>query len=133
MAPVLRFPFSHLYDLVDMATLPTQSIAGVEVPDTPLISKALGLCRKHLDDWAYNHCMRAWLFGFIIADNTPQLQDRDREVHSIAAILHDLGWDETGDFISQDKRFEVGTHCLPMSLTTRFFRSFDQRTYVRRY
>ena len=91
-----------------MATLPTRVFAGVQVPDTPLITKALALCREHLSDLAYNHCVRSWLFGFIIAAKTPELQDRDLEVHAIAAILHDLGWaEETSDLVTEDKRFEV--------------------------
>jgi len=51
--------------------------------------------------------MRSLLFGFTIADNIPSLQSRDREVHALAAILHDLGWDTTDTFVSSDKRFEV--------------------------
>ncbi|CAF9938798.1 MAG: hypothetical protein ALECFALPRED_007849 [Alectoria fallacina] len=90
-----------------MAILPTRVFAGVEVPNTTLITKALALCRKHLNDLAYNHTVRTWLFGFIIAAKIPELQGRDLEAHAIAAILHDLGWDETGDLVTQDKRFEV--------------------------
>ena len=90
-----------------MAILPTRVFAGVEVPDTTLITKALALSRKHLNDLAYNHTVRTWLFGFIIAAKIPELQGRDLEAHAIAAILHDLGWDETGDLVTQDKRFEV--------------------------
>ena len=35
------------------------------------------------------------------------MANRDRELHSLAAILHDLGWDEKGKFVSSDKCFEV--------------------------
>ena len=90
-----------------MATLPTRVFAGVSVPDTPLIAKALVLCREHLNDLAYNHSVRGWLLGFVIAAKEPELQGRDLEAHSIAAILHDLGWAETGDLVTEDKRFEV--------------------------
>ena len=90
-----------------MATLPTRILAGVQVPDTPLITKALILTRKHLNDLGYNHSVRSWLFGFAIAAKNPELQNRDLEAHALAAILHDLGWDESGDLVSQDKRFEV--------------------------
>ncbi|KAL8765222.1 MAG: hypothetical protein Q9194_006641 [Teloschistes cf. exilis] len=51
--------------------------------------------------------LKDWLFGFAIADKIPALQDRDREAHSIAAILHDLAWDHTNELISKDDRFEV--------------------------
>ena len=91
-----------------MAALPTRVFAGVEVPDTPLIRRALKVCREHLNDLSYNHCVRSWLLGFIIAAKTPELQGRDLEAHAIAAILHDLGWAENGsDLVSRDKRFEV--------------------------
>jgi len=90
-----------------MESLPTRTLAGVEVPDTPLITKALALCRKHLNDIAFNHSLRTWLWVTIIASKTPELQGRDSEVHAVAAILHDLGWDETGELVTQDKRFEV--------------------------
>lgn len=90
-----------------MTLLSTRILTSIEVPDTPLITKAIALCRKHLNDLAYNHSVRTWLWGTIIASKIPELQGRDIEAHSIAAILHDLGWDETGDLVTQDKRFEV--------------------------
>lgn len=77
------------------------------MPDTPLIASAIAVCRKHLDDMAYNHIMRSLLLGFAIADKVPDMKDRDRELHALAAILHDLSWDTEGVFVSKDKRFEV--------------------------
>ena len=85
----------------------SRQIAGITVPDTPLITAAIDLAREHLDDWAYNHIMRSWLFGDAVAQKIPELANRDRELHAIAAILHDLGWDERETFISKDKIFEV--------------------------
>ncbi|OJJ45088.1 hypothetical protein ASPZODRAFT_675904 [Penicilliopsis zonata CBS 506.65] len=85
----------------------TQVLAGVTVPDTPLITKALEFTRAHSTDYAYNHIVRSFLFGFIIAGKIPELQGRDLEVHAVAAIMHDLGWDPTGELISKDRRFEV--------------------------
>lgn len=46
--------------------LPTKVIAGVEVVDTPLVRAAQDFARQHLDDLAYNHVMRSWIFGVII-------------------------------------------------------------------
>lgn len=85
----------------------TRQLAGITVPDTPLITAAIDLARKHLDDWAYNHVMRSWLFGCAVAQKVPGLSNQDRELHSIAAILHDMGWDERNTFVSNDKIFEV--------------------------
>lgn len=77
------------------------------MPDTPLITSALAYARAHMIDSLYNHIVRSWLFGFAIADKIPALKDRDREAHSIAALLHDLAWDHTNELISKDDRFEV--------------------------
>ncbi|KAL8661710.1 MAG: hypothetical protein Q9202_005332 [Teloschistes flavicans] len=90
-----------------MSTLPTRVYGGVTVPDTPLITSALAYARAHMIDSLYNHVVRSWLFGFAIADKIPDLKDRDREAHSIAAILHDLAWDHTNELVSKDDRFEV--------------------------
>lgn len=90
-----------------MSSLPTRTVGGIVVPDTPLITKALDFARAHLSDMAYNHVIRSWLFGFAIASKVPAFSDRDLEVHSLAAILHDMGWDNTGRLTSLDKRFEV--------------------------
>ncbi|KFY71798.1 hypothetical protein V498_10130 [Pseudogymnoascus sp. VKM F-4517 (FW-2822)] len=47
------------------------------------------------------------LLGFIITAKIPAIADRDLEVHAVAALLHDIGWDPTGELVSEDKRFEV--------------------------
>lgn len=90
-----------------MANIPTKVIAGVTVPDTPLINKAYKYARNNLDDFAFNHVVRSWLFGSFIGDHIPPLQGRDIELHAITALFHDLGWSKTPELISQDKRFEV--------------------------
>ncbi|KAE8450278.1 hypothetical protein EG329_006706 [Mollisiaceae sp. DMI_Dod_QoI] len=89
------------------STPPTKVLAGVTVPDTPLITKALAFVRAHCDEFTYNHVVRSWLFGQYICDQIPDFKDRDVEAHSIAAILHDMGWAISGDIVSKDKRFEV--------------------------
>lgn len=88
-------------------SLPNRVLAGVTIPDTPLITAALKYTRLHSADFAFNHIQRSMLFGFIISDKLPELANRDREVHAIAALMHDIGWDPTGELISKDKRFEV--------------------------
>lgn len=74
-----------------MSAPPTRALAGVTVPNTPLITKALAYAKAHVDEMTSNHVVRSWLFGTYIADHIPELQSRDSEVHAIAAILHDLG------------------------------------------
>jgi hypothetical protein len=91
----------------DFEKMPTTIIAGVTVPDTPLIKAAIAYARAHSSDMAYNHIMRSWLFGTLIIQKVAPSGTIDPEVHSLSAILHDLGWDSTGELISKDKRFEV--------------------------
>ncbi|KAL8997389.1 MAG: hypothetical protein Q9169_003320 [Polycauliona sp. 2 TL-2023] len=87
--------------------LPTRIYGGVTVPSTPLITSALAYSKAHSTPTLHNHMLRSWLFGFIMADKLPHLLTRDREVHSIAAILHDVGFDPSGALVSEDKCFEV--------------------------
>ena len=87
---------------------PCRLVSTPESPfQTALVNKALDFARAHLNDVEYNHVVRSWLLGFAIASKAPELQNRDQEVHSISAILHDMGWDTTGELVSKDKRFEV--------------------------
>ncbi|KAG9230571.1 hypothetical protein BJ875DRAFT_519769 [Amylocarpus encephaloides] len=86
---------------------PTRLLASIEVPDTPLITKAIAYARENSDDFTFNHVMRSWLFGERVAAANPALKDRDQEVHAISAILQDLGWSFNQQLISKDKRFEV--------------------------
>jgi hypothetical protein len=94
-------------DDIKMSSIPTKVIAGVAVPDTPLIDKAFQFARINLEDYAFNHVVRSWLFGSFIADHIPPLKDRDAELHAVAALLHDLCWSRNQQIISQDKRFEI--------------------------
>lgn len=84
-----------------------QVLGGITIPKTPSIDVALSYARSHSDDCTYNHIMRSFLFGFCIASKLPHLKERDHEVHAVSAVLHDLGWDSTGELVSRDKRFEV--------------------------
>ena len=92
-------------------TLPTKVVAGVTVPDTSLVTKALEFAREHSTDYTYNHINRSLLFGCIIADKLPHTKERDREAHAVAAILHDLGFPighpPHSEVLSKENRFEV--------------------------
>lgn len=89
--------------------LPTRLFAGVKVPDTPIVNKAIAYARHHLTDHGYNHVMRSWLVGqLMISRLPPQAQGSfDQEAFAIGTILHDLGWSKSPDLISKDKTFEV--------------------------
>jgi len=90
-----------------MTSIPTHIFANVLVPDTPLITATLSYARAHSTEVVYNHVVRSWLFGCIIAKNIPDFEAYDVEVHAVSALLHDLGWDNAGGLVSADKRFEV--------------------------
>jgi hypothetical protein len=76
-------------DLELHPTVGTRLLAGVCVPDTPLVSQAIEYAREHSDPYLFNHVMRSWLFAVLLA----QLKQSayDAEVLAVATILHDLG------------------------------------------
>lgn len=79
----------------------TRLLAGVSVPDTPLISRAIDFARQRSEPYLFNH-VRSWLFAAILA-KLKQLA-HDGEVLAVTTILHDLGLAEGFD---GSLRFEV--------------------------
>jgi hypothetical protein len=89
---------------------PKRTLGGVSVVDTPIVRAAETFARQHGQDFVYKHIMRSWLFGALIIQHNETLRAAvDPEVHAVAAILHDLGWDQTdgSPMVSSDRRFEV--------------------------
>jgi len=82
----------------------TRLLAGVRVPDSPVISLAVEYAREHSEPYLFNHVMRSWLF----AETLAQLNrvEHDAEVLAIATLLHDLGLSPEFD---GPLRFEVQT------------------------
>ena len=77
-------------------------LAGVSVPDTPLISRTIEYARDHSDPYLFNHVMRSWLFAVILAQRNQTTHDE--EVLAVATILHDLGLEKA---FNGPLRFEV--------------------------
>ena len=77
-------------------------IAGVGLPDSPLITEALAYAQKLSEPYLFNHAVRSWLF----AAKVGQLKhiDCDLEVVAIGTILHDIGLTAG---VSGPNRFEV--------------------------
>lgn len=69
--------------------LPTRLLAGIMVPDTPLVARAIEYARDHSEPYLFNHVMRSWLFAVILADL--KQAPCDAEVLAVATVLHDLG------------------------------------------
>ncbi|KAK8033508.1 hypothetical protein PG991_002906 [Apiospora marii] len=132
-----------------VASYPNRTIAGVTVIDTPVVRVAQAHARAHASDFVYNHVMRGWLFGVLLWNHQVQQAQEyisnshgnttaiatavdapeafDLEVHAVATLLHDLGWDQTpgSPFISPDRRFEVDG-----AIASRDFLSQYQRNHT---
>ena len=80
----------------------TRLLAGVSVPDTPTISRAIDLAREKSEPYLFNHVMRSWLFAALLAQR--KQTTHDMEVLAVTTILHDLGLAEVFD---GPLRFEV--------------------------
>jgi hypothetical protein len=77
-------------------------LAGIEVVDTSLVRDAIELARNSSETYLFNHAMRSWLFGVLIAEGAKPTPDP--ELLAVSAILHDLG---LTDRCSAQERFEV--------------------------
>ena len=77
-------------------------MAGVSLPDSPLITEALEYARKVSEPYLFNHAVRSWLF----AAKVGQLKniDCDLEVVAIGTLLHDIGLTAA---VPGPNRFEV--------------------------
>ena len=80
----------------------TGLLAGVSVPDTPLISRAIEFARERSEPYLFNHAMRSWLFAALFAQRKQAVHDA--EVLAVITILHDIGLAEAFD---GPLRFEV--------------------------
>src|ERR1700758_3457973 len=80
----------------------TRLIAGVSVPDGPLITAVIEYAQRLSEPYLFNHAMRSWLF----AETIGRMKGfhYDREVVAIGTILHDLGLTAS---VTGPNRFEV--------------------------
>lgn len=67
----------------------TRLLAGIVVPDTPLVSRAVEYAHEYCEPYLFNHSMRSWLFAVAIA----QLKKcaYDAEVLAVTSLLHEIG------------------------------------------
>jgi hypothetical protein len=77
-------------------------LAGVLVPDTPLITSAIEYARENTEPYLFNHVMRSWLFAVSLAQLNRTAHDG--EVVAVATVLHDIGLAEA---FNGPLRFEV--------------------------
>jgi hypothetical protein len=88
--------------LVNRGASQTRLIAGVSVPDDPLITAVIEHAQRLSEPYLFNHAMRSWLFAEAIG--RIKRIDCDREVVAIGTILHDIGLTAS---VSGPNRFEV--------------------------
>ncbi|MDN5780742.1 MAG: HD domain-containing protein [Luteimonas sp.] len=68
---------------------PMRTLAGITLPDTPLVSRAIEYVRASSDAYLFNHVIRSWLFAVTLAEQKGE--PYDAEVLAVATLLHDLG------------------------------------------
>jgi hypothetical protein len=80
----------------------TRLIAGISVPDGPLITAVIEYAQRLSEPYLFNHAMRSWLF----AEALGRMKGigYDREVVAIGTVLHDLGLTAS---VPGPDRFEV--------------------------
>ncbi len=76
-------------DLSPRPDVATRLLAGVTVPDTAPISRAIEFARERSEPFLFNHAMRSWLFAAALAQLNQTAHDG--EVLAVTTILHDLG------------------------------------------
>ena len=86
-----------------MTAASTQSIAGIAIPDTPLVREITEYIRDTEDELLFNHSRRVFLFG-ALEGHRRGLQP-DPELLYAGAMFHDIGL--TADYRKSMLRFEV--------------------------
>jgi hypothetical protein len=87
----------------DTEGMTTQTIAGIAIPDTPLVREVTEYIRDVEDDLLFNHSRRVFLFGAL--QGQQRGLDPDLELLYAGAMFHDVGL--TADYRDSTLRFEV--------------------------
>jgi hypothetical protein len=106
--------------VMDMRLIDNRTLAGIQVPATPIIDRAIEYARQKCEPYLFNHVIRSWLFAVRIG----QLQsvEHDAEVVAVGTLLHDITLNK--DFAGP-RRFEVEGADLARSFATDI--GFDKR------
>jgi HD domain len=87
---------------MDIETIDRQMLAGIEVPATPVIDRAMEYARQKCEPYLFNHVIRSWLFAVRIG----QIKkiEHDAEVLAVGTLLHDITLNKS---FAGPRRFEV--------------------------
>src|SRR5262249_57548910 len=103
-----------------MKPFDTRMLAGIQVPATPVIDRAMEYARLKCEPFLFNHVVRSWLFAVRLG----QIQniEHDAEVVAVGTLLHDITLNK--DFAGP-RRFEVEGADLARNFATDL--GFDKR------
>jgi len=86
-----------------MATSTSPTIAGIQIPDTPLVHDVTDYIRAHENDLLFDHSRRVFLFGAL--QGLRRGLRPDLELLYVGAMFHDIGLTE--GYRTSNLRFEV--------------------------
>jgi hypothetical protein len=96
-----------------MSDILTDSFAGVTVPESSLVDRAIEYARQKCEPYLFNHVMRSWLFAVRFGQRRGVAHDA--EVVAVGTLLHDITLNES---FAGPRRFEVEAADLVMSFAT---------------
>ena len=68
-----------------MTRTASRMLAGISVPDTPLVDRTIEYARQKCEPYLFNHVVRSWLFAARIG----QLQNTEHDAEVVAVgTLH---------------------------------------------
>src|SRR5258706_6113471 len=105
---------------MDMRPIDSRMLAGIQVPTTQIIDRAMEYARQKCAPYLFNHVVRSWLFAVRIGQH--QNIEHDAEVVAVGTLLHDITLNK--DFAGP-RRFEVEGADLVRSFATDL--GFDKR------
>jgi hypothetical protein len=87
---------------MNTTSIDNRMLAGVSVPATAIVDRAMEYARRECEPYLFNHVVRSWLFAARIG----QLQgiEHDAEVVAVGTLLHDITLNER---FAGPRRFEV--------------------------
>lgn len=105
---------------MDMKPIDGRILAGIQVPATPVIDRAMEYARQKSEPYLFNHVVRSWLFAVRLGH--VQNIEHDAEVVAVGTLLHDITFNK--DFAGP-RRFEVEGADLARTFAIKL--GFDKR------